>query len=61
MQKEEPQILPLSHLDLGGGYELSEQLAKKHRLKLADLLLWVYLEFQEMCSIQESIPSVIHM
>lgn len=40
---------------------LSEELVGKHRLKLADMLPWVYLEFQGMCSTQESIPSVINM
>lgn len=40
---------------------LSEELTGKHRLKLADMLLWVYLEFQGMCSTQESIPSVMNM
>lgn len=43
------------------GFVLSEELAGKHRLKLADMLLWVYLEFQGMYSIQESIPSVMNM
>lgn len=43
------------------GFVLSEELVGKHRLKLADMLPWVYLEFQGMCSTQESIPSVINM
>lgn len=43
------------------GYVLSEELAGKYRLKLTDMLLWVYLEFQGMCSTQESIPSVMNM
>lgn len=43
------------------GFVLSEELAGKRRLNLADMLLWVYLEFQGMCSTQDSIPSVINM
>lgn len=42
----------------GGGSVLSEHVAEKHRIGLADTLLWVYLEFQGMGSLKESIPSV---
>lgn len=37
---------------------LSEHVVEKHRIELADTLLRVYLEFQGMGSLKESIPSV---
>lgn len=43
-----------------GGYVLSDHVAEKHGIKLADIF-WVYLELQGMCSTQGQYPKCYHM